>query len=262
MTTPREQLADLLKQARIDAGYSSQKSLAIAMKLSRPVITKAENPTQPIPSDTVLAAWSKTTKTSLDELEELAERCRSGIPEWLMPFVTAEAVAKSLRFWHPLLVPGLLQTEDYARALLSVEPYSREKLDELVTARMGRKHVLDKAYITVAVDARVLKECVGSPAIMAAQCAFLIAAAERPNVALHVVPHGANVGTWGGIALAAGPDGSTVLCLNSFEDVTSTTPELVDSATRSYERILGAALPVAQSLDFAREQEEAWKTQM
>lgn len=262
MATPREQLADLLKSARIDAGYDSQGALANKMRVSRPVVSKAENPTQPIPSLLILTGWSGATGMALDRLVELAERCRSGTPEWFMPYMAVEAVATLPRIWMPLVVPGLLQAESYARALLSVEPYSREQLEELVRARMERQQVLDRAYVTAIIDNRVLRECVGSAAIMAEQCAYLLTLAERPNISLHVVPQGTNVGTWGGLDIATGADGGTVVCLNAFEDVTSTSPQLTGSAVRSFERILGTALPTAPSLDFVREMEESWKSQM
>jgi helix-turn-helix protein len=55
MATPREQLADMLRQARLDAGYGSHGALARKLNVSRPVITKAENAAHPVPSDAILA---------------------------------------------------------------------------------------------------------------------------------------------------------------------------------------------------------------
>jgi len=61
MATPREQLAVLLRQARLDAGFGSQGELARKLNVSRPVVTRAENPAHPVPSDAVLAAWAGAT---------------------------------------------------------------------------------------------------------------------------------------------------------------------------------------------------------
>ena len=58
MTTPREQLANMLRQSRIDAGYGSHAAPARKLNVSRPVVSKAENASQPVPSDAVLAAWA------------------------------------------------------------------------------------------------------------------------------------------------------------------------------------------------------------
>ena len=58
MTTPREQLANTLRQSRIDAGYGSHAAPARKLNVSRPVVSKAENARQPVPSDAVLAAWA------------------------------------------------------------------------------------------------------------------------------------------------------------------------------------------------------------
>jgi transcriptional regulator with XRE-family HTH domain len=180
----------MLRQSRLDAGFESHGSLAKRLNVSRPVISKAENPTQPIPSDALLAAWTGATGAPLDQLTGLAQRCKSGTPEWFMPYLTAESDADTLRCWSPLLLPGLTQTESYARAVLSVEPYTPKRLAELLAARMERQQVLGRAYLTVIVDAHALQRCIGSPAIMAEQCAHLLTVAARTDVALHVVPEG------------------------------------------------------------------------
>ena len=59
--TPREQLATVLKQSRLDAGCESHGSLAKRLNVSRPVVSKAENPAQPVPFDGLLAAWAGAT---------------------------------------------------------------------------------------------------------------------------------------------------------------------------------------------------------
>jgi transcriptional regulator with XRE-family HTH domain len=156
MATPREQLADMLRQARIDAGYGSHGALARKLNVSRPVITKAENAAHPVPSDALLAAWAGATGVPLDTLIELAQRAKSGTPDWFMPYRQAEAEASILRCWSPLLVPGVLQCESYMRAVLQVEPYTAERLGELVSARLERQSVIDRAYLTVIIDEHVI----------------------------------------------------------------------------------------------------------
>jgi transcriptional regulator with XRE-family HTH domain len=79
--TAREQLASILRQSRIDAGYDSHGALAKRLNVSRPVVSKAENPAQPVPSDALLAAWAGMTGAPLDPLTDLAHRAKSGTPD-------------------------------------------------------------------------------------------------------------------------------------------------------------------------------------
>ena len=152
MPTPREQLAGILKESRLDAGFESHDALAKRLSVSRPVVSKAENPAQPVPSDALLAAWAGATGAPLDRLTELAQRAKSGTPEWFMPYRQAESQADILRCWSPVLVPGLVQTELYARAVLSAEqPRSAVRLAELVAARLERQQVLDRAHFTAVI---------------------------------------------------------------------------------------------------------------
>jgi transcriptional regulator with XRE-family HTH domain len=259
--TPREQLATVLRQARLDAGYGSHGALAKKLNVSRPVITRAENAAHPVPSDTVLAAWAGATGVALDILTGLAQRAKSGTPEWFMSYRQAEAGASILRCWSPLLVPGVLQCETYMRAVLSVEPYTIEQLNELVMARLERQTVIERAYLTAIIDHRVLQGLIGSAAIMAEQCALLARMTERSDIALHVIPEGTNVGLWGAFDIATA-DGAVTVRMSGIEDVTSTAPGLIHKAAVAFERILGAALPCAESADFIRAMEERWKTQI
>jgi transcriptional regulator with XRE-family HTH domain len=257
--TPREQLASILKQARTEAGFDSHGALAKRLNVSRPVVSKAENPAQPVPSDALLTAWAGVTGAPLDPLTDLARRVKSGTPDWFVSYLAAESAASMLRYWCPLLLPGVLQTEAYARAVLSVEPYTPERLTELVAARMERRQVLGRAYVTAVIDHHVLRRCMGSPAIMAEQCAHLATVAKRSDIALHVVPEGANVGLWGAFDIAT-RDGMATVNLHTLRDVSSTATDLADESMQAFERILGAALPRADSLEFVREKEGEWKT--
>jgi transcriptional regulator with XRE-family HTH domain len=261
MATPREQLADVLRQARIDAGYGSHGALARKLHVSRPVVTKAENAAHPVPSDAILAAWAGVTGVPLDTLTELAQRAKSGTPDWFMPYRQAESAATILRCWSPLLVPGVLQCESYMRAVLSVEPYTAERLSEIVSARLERQAVIGRAYLTAIIDQHVLHRLIGSPAVMAEQCGHLATMAGRPDIGLHVVAEGTNMGLWGAFDIAA-RDSAVTVRLETVEDMTSTAPGLVGKVTVAFERILGAALPCAESLALIRTVEEQWKTRI
>ena len=261
MATPREQLASMLRQSRIDAGCGSHGALARKLNVSRPVVTRAENASHPVPSDAILAAWAGATGAALDTLTDLAQRARSGTPDWFMPYRQAEAEASILRCWSPVLVPGLLQCESYMRAVLSVEPYTPERLNELVSARLERQAVIGRAYLTVIIDQHVTQRLIGSAVVMAEQCAHLASMAGRPDIALHVIPEGTNMGLWGAFDIAA-RDSAVTVRLSALEDMTSTAPDLVGKVTVAFERILGAAMPRTESLTLIRAAEEQWKTRI
>lgn len=93
---------------------------------------------------------------------------------------------------------------------------------------------------------------------MAEQCAYLVRMAERVNISVHVVPEGANVGLWGAFNIAT-RDGMSTVNLTAVRDVSSTAADLADEALQAYDRLLGAALPRDESLDFVRAMEEQWK---
>jgi hypothetical protein len=95
------------------------------------VVGKAESPTQPVPSGALLAAWAGVTGAGLDRLTELAQRAKNGIPEWFLPFKAREARASILRYWSPIVVPGIGQTTAYMRALFDDEGHPVDKIDEL-----------------------------------------------------------------------------------------------------------------------------------
>jgi hypothetical protein len=197
-----------------------------------------------------------------DTLTDLARRCKSGTPDWFVPYRTAEAQATVLRSWAPLVVPGLLQVESYARAVLSAEPYPPERLAELVAARIERQQVVGRAYIVAVLDSGVLKRPIGSATVMAEQCGYLARLAERPNVSVHVVPEGTNTGAWAGLEIATQGSMATVCLTTALQDVTTSAAAQVDGAMQTFERILGSAMPCEGSMDFIRSREDEWKAQL
>jgi transcriptional regulator with XRE-family HTH domain len=245
----------MLRQSRLEAGYESHGALAKRLNVSRPVVSRAENSAHPVPSDAVLAAWAGATGVSLDALTDMAERAKSGTPDWFMSYRQAEAEATTLRFWGPLVVPGLLQTEGYARA--------HEQSPDVVTARLERQQVIGRARVTAVIDHTVLLRCVGgSPQIMADECAHLSALTESQVIRLHVVPEGGNVGLGGAFGIASKDGISTVSLTTAIRDVTSTAADVVDDTLNLFDVILGASLPAVASLEFLRTQEETWKTEI
>ncbi len=118
-SSPAAFLGAELRRARLAAGFSSQDALAAQLGFDRTVITKAETRERP-PTPDVLAAWCVVCRIDGDlfgRLAVLARRADGPVPSWFEDWLEAEREAASLRIWSPVLVPGLLQTADYARAL-------------------------------------------------------------------------------------------------------------------------------------------------
>jgi hypothetical protein len=230
------------------------------MGLVRPVVSRAENYRYPPPSTEVLKAWSKATKTDLEPLIELLERCKSGKPDWFVPYASAEAAATSLRLWGPLLVPGLVQTQGYARSVLEIGGYAGPRLEELITTRMDRQRIIGRTRITAVIDHTVLQRPLGSAKIMAEQCDRLIELAESHLVRVHVVPYGKNIGLYGAFDIAT-RDGANTVNLTSLRDVPSTDPVMGEEALSAFDDILAAALPRTESIDCIRTQRDNWRDQ-
>lgn len=110
-------------------------------------------------------------------------------------FVGLEADASSLRAFQALLVPGLLQTEAYARTVIrAMRPDADDaEVDRRVVARLARQRLLTEVsppeYWTV-IDEAVLHRSVGGPEVMAAQLRRLLELAALPHVTIQVVPFG------------------------------------------------------------------------
>lgn len=121
------------------------------------------------------------------------------LPEWFDLYVGLEAAAARLSWYEQELVPGLFQTDDYARALIRADHSDEDdvEIDRRMRLRLGRQAILrrpvDPPVLQVVLDEPVLRRPVGGPAVMAAQLDQLAAASELPNVDLRVVPFSAGI---------------------------------------------------------------------
>src|SRR6266566_1826993 len=129
---------------------------------------------------------------------------QSELPEQYTTYIGFEGEARSVWNYESLFIPGLLQTEDYARAVIrAVLPWaSRDEVERRVEVRMERQEVLrndNPLELWVIVDAAALRRQVGGPAVMRAQLNHLMEAAELPNITFQVIPFsdGAHAGMLG-----------------------------------------------------------------
>jgi transcriptional regulator with XRE-family HTH domain len=265
-TNPAAFLGGELRRARVAAGFSSQDALAARLGFDRTVVAKAETGDRP-PTADVLAAWCQ--ECHLDDelfgrLVVLARRADGPVPAWFEDWLRAEGEAHTLRIWQPLIIPGLLQTADYARALF-LAAADDAKADELVAARLKRQSVLDRPdppHVVAVLGESVLHGLIGSPVVMSDQLSHLGDMAGRPCVQVQVVPsaRGANAGLSGGFALASCDGAPDVLRMEAVEDVTEERRSLVRHATLIFDLVRGDALPREESRMLILEAAEQWKT--
>jgi hypothetical protein len=126
------------------------------------------------------------------------------LPNWFQSYLGLEASASLIRTYEVQFVPGLLQTRDYARAvvMLGHGHAPAEDIERRVSLRIARQQVLarpDAPHLWAVVDEAALRRPIGGPEVMRAQIEALIAATRLPNVRLQVITFGA-----GGHAAAGG----------------------------------------------------------
>jgi transcriptional regulator with XRE-family HTH domain len=135
-----------------------------------------------------------------------------GLPEWLAGYVGLESDATSLRCLELELIPGLLQTEAYARMLYTLRSQlSAKEIDRRVAARMQRQERLSgpsPLQLTAIVSQAALERCARQESIAADQLAQLIERAQWPNIELRVLTfdQGLHVGMAGPFSLLSFPD--------------------------------------------------------
>jgi transcriptional regulator with XRE-family HTH domain len=140
-------------------------------------------------------------------------------------FIGLEHEASSIAIWHVDVVPGLLQTEAYARHIISgysrVEPVAPGLIGRLVRVRMRRQQVLKREglQLSVVLDESVLNRRIGGEAVMYEQLQRLVREADRPNLALQILPLDAQHTVFGDsfVIFGFGPDSDAML-----QDVVST----------------------------------------
>ncbi len=215
----------------------------------------------------LLTLYGVTDEEERETLRSLARRANAPgwwhdyndvLPHWFEAYVGLEEVATQIREYEVQFVPGLLQTEDYARAvtLLGHDAASAREIERRVRLRMQRQALLDREEppnFWAVIDEAVLRRPAGSPATMRGQLKHLADMAQRPNVTIQVIPfqvggHSAAGGPFS-ILRFAEPDLPDVVYL---EQLTSALyldkPDAVDSYLRVMERIcMEAATPAASA---------------
>ncbi|GGL00661.1 helix-turn-helix domain-containing protein [Streptomyces flaveus] len=182
---------ELLKHFREAAGLT-QEGLAKEIPCDRSHVARVEAGTR-VPQDTFAKKCDEVLGTGgvllrlwgrIDWYPQVEH------PDWFRRRAEMDAVAVALREYQERVIPGLLQTEDYVRALFS-RVASGDELEERVRARLSRQQRFlaeDGPLYVVVLDESCLRNVVESPAVMRDQCAHLLNVGRRPNIRIQVAP--------------------------------------------------------------------------
>jgi transcriptional regulator with XRE-family HTH domain len=203
-TVRRRRLAAELRGIRESKGKSGD-SVAAALKWSPSKISRYERARtglRPGEVERLLDYYGITgpRRTLLLGLAEDAvqkgwwEEFSDTLSEDYQQFIGLEHEATSIAIWHVDVVAGLLQTEAYARHIISsysrVEPVAPGMIGRLVRVRMQRQQVLDRddLQLSVVLDESILKRRIGDDLVMYEQLQRLAQEADRPNLTLQILP--------------------------------------------------------------------------
>ncbi len=185
------------------------------------------------------------------------------LPNWFQSYLGLEAAAALIRNYEVQFIPGLLQTRDYARAvvLLSHEQATEDEIERRINVRMTRQQLLTREnppQLWAVVDESALRRPMGGRAVMRAQIEALIDATRLPNVRLQVVPFraGGHAAAGGAFSILRFPDRdlpdvvyveqlNSALYLDKREDV--------EQYAAAMEALSITALPPVKSTAFLRE---------
>jgi DNA-binding XRE family transcriptional regulator len=261
-------LGEELRHARLGAGIDSQELLARELGFDRTVIVKAETGSTPPSRDVapkIAARFPELCNGLYVALAEIARKSNGPIPGWFADWPGKEAEARTLRAYEPLLVPGLLQTERYAYALLRTRVGdSDEEIGEMVSARMERQAILarDKPpTLWVIVDEGVLHRPIGGADVMHEQLGHLAQVARWPRVVLQVVPTavGAYEGLRGPLVIADFEDAPSVVYLDTaVRGQIVEGRDDIDAVRVTWDTLMSEALSRSASLDLVEEVGKTW----
>ncbi|MFI5928562.1 helix-turn-helix transcriptional regulator [Micromonospora sp. NPDC051543] len=263
--TAAEILLDELRHARMARGLN-QDDFGRLISYSGTHVSAVETGTRPPTSDYATAIDKALTTGGM--FARLVERLAAldTAPVWLREWIKFEEQARAFRWYEPAFVPGLLQTEAYARATLQASGLlTTEQISQRVRSRMERQAILtrdDPPHVMIVLDVAVLRRTVDDDrTLMREQVEHLAAVAELPHVHIHVVPDDAGLypGLQGGFIIATMPDGSVVghTDYQVRSQTVSGTAEIV-TLQKTWEAILRDALPRRSTRDLIKETAKTW----
>jgi transcriptional regulator with XRE-family HTH domain len=267
--SPLRVFGAMLRFYRTQAGLS-QTDLGARVHFSGDLVSKIEMG-QRIATEEFTAACdglpNLATGGALTELRGLMKEAikNRALPGWFVDWPRKEAMARSLRWFELVAVPGLLQTEEYAQAVLRTQVMAtEEQVEDMVRARMERQSILTREHppmFWVIFDEGVLQRPVGGVEVMAGQLVRLAEAAQQPNIVLQVIPLavGAHQGMSGNFVIADFAEGPPAV----YQDTAARGQIIEDSddiavVTVMWETLKAEALSRSASQELIKEVAKSW----
>src|SRR5713226_2814372 len=177
---------------------------------------------------------------------------RDVLPNPYEVYIGLEAGAASIRNFEPSVVPGLLQTEDYARETFRNGPIELDPdgVERLVEVRLARQKILirdDRPRLWAVIDEAVIRRVVGGTEVMRGQLRYLADSAQQGKTTIQVVPYraGAHAGTTGPLVILDFPeatDPAVVYVETLAGDIYLEERSDVDRYTLAFDRLRAASL--------------------
>lgn len=267
----RRRLAAELRRLRNGAGLSIE-DVAGSLKWPGSKVSRIENRQVGITTRDLrklLDLYEAGDRAYREELLEMGRRATErgwwqsysgAVPSAYANFIGLEAEAATIRAYEPELVPGLLQTADYARAVIRAgrPADTAEEIDRRVEVRLERQEVLTRTSppppkVSVVLNEAVLARRVGGPEVMRAQIEHLTRERDRANIVIQILPfssgeHPAMVGPFTMLTFLDPADPGVVNVENVMGSLALEKPEEI----RAYEEVWGAIQARAVSPGDAR----------
>lgn len=250
----RLRFGKLLRKLRGQAGLSQQEVASLAM-VSQSAVSDLELGKKGTRRDPVARLDRALTARGVLVDAWDAVFSGSGMTAYFREIAESEQAATIIREYSIGLVPGLLQVEEYVRAISEIaEPDADpEFIDQIVNARQHRQKILGRAHppaITVLLDETVLMRRFRDPKVMDVQINHLLEQSYRPRVNLQIVPITAegHAGLGGSFTLMEVPGSGPFVYIESQQTGMSLKqPDVVARYDRTFAELRSAALPVPES---------------
>lgn len=248
---------DWLREQRELAGMTQQQ-LAVAAMMTRSHIAHIEAGRR-IPSKEDAWRLDRALNTG-NVLSSFRPNDDSAIADYFEVAKQLEQQATMIREFGLSFVPGILQTREYASAVLGsgFPPWSDEERDRLLRTRLERAKILEDPVtpvVWVLLDESVLRRPVGGPEVMAEQVMHIVRLAENQRIRVHVIPLGLGYHPLlpGMATLMWFEDQPpAVYCEGMYMGKVHDAPAMVERIQGTYDLALGDALPMKESLALMR----------
>jgi plasmid maintenance system antidote protein VapI len=258
--SPAAHFGRVLRRERTARGWSLDE-LARRTGIAAAHLSRIENGRRP-PTEKIATACDSAFPERRDYFSELYAEMRTWAPPGFRDWPEYEDRTSTIREWSPMVVTGMLQTADYARALLAIHPeVSPEVVSARLASRMARQQRVllreaDPPKAIYIIDHAALYRQVGSPEVMVGQCAHLAEVAALPHVTLQVFPAVACPATQGGFLLADDAAFAETV-VGGYVYVAET----ITALASVFDTLRGESYRVSESLSIIRKAGELWTSE-